>query len=201
MLEPIINIAFLSCTYLQNGGGENTANRRLLLPFLMEASLMMPPNCQKRLLFCVVFQKKKLWMASVSASCGCCSSAFSSPGSTCLFLLLPHHFRNLMNCTNLRLTSNPIFLPLWPQTITGGESCTHTLGTWERVHACAHTHTHACAHLHCPSYTQIEVGLLIDRVIERFKIHLPSTVRQAQPCLELNRLRQSSSWSSWGGYL
>lgn len=58
----------------------------------------------------------------------------------------------------------------------------------------AHTQTH----IHTVSHTRkSEVGLLIDRVIERFKIHLPSTVRQTLLSLEFNRLGQSSSWSSW----
>lgn len=131
-------------------------------------------------------------MAPVSPSCWCCSSVLSSPGSTCLLLLLPHHFRNLMNCTDLRLTYSPIFLPLWPQTITGGESCTHTLGTWELVRAHTQTHIHTVSHTR-----KSEVGLLIDRVIERFKIRLPSTVRRTLLSLEFNRLGEWSSWSRW----
>lgn len=102
-----------------------------------------------------------------------------------------HHFRNLMNCTDLRLTSNPIFLSLQSQTITGGESCIHTPGTWELVHTRTHTHTYTLSHTDTHTHTHSEVKLLIDRVIERFKIHLPSTVTRALLSLEFNRLKQS----------
>lgn len=104
-----------------------------------------------------------------------------------------HHFRNLMNCTNLRLTSSPVFLFLQSQTVTGGESFTHTLGTWELMrthHLCLHNLTHTCTHAH--AHTQGKWSSFIDRVIERFKIHLPSTVRQALLSLEFNRLRQTA---------
>lgn len=103
-----------------------------------------------------------------------------------------------MNCANLRLTSNPIFLSRRSQTITRGESCTLTLGTWELARCSLHTHTHTQTRMN-KTYTHLhtgsEVKLLIDGVIERFKIHLTSTVRQSLLSLEFNRLRQSSSWS------
>lgn len=56
---------------------------------------------------------------------------------------------------------------------------------------CSHVDTHAYLHLH----TQRQAMLLIDRVMERFKIQLTCTVRQSLLSLEFNRLRQSSSWS------
>lgn len=104
----------------------------------------------------------------------------------------PHPFRSLMNCTNPRLTSNPNFLSQWSQTITRGESCACSRlahGKWCALLARTHTHTHV--HLH----TQSQALLLIDRVMERFKIQLTCTVRQSLLSLEFNRLGQPSSWS------
>lgn len=40
------------------------------------------------------------------------------------------------------------------------------------------------------------VGLLIDRVIERFEIHLPSSDRRALQSAKLNRLEHSRSWEN-----
>lgn len=143
-------------------------------------------NCQKYVRF---FFSNKMWIAAVRLGCWCNISVFSSPGFTCLFLLpLPHRFRNLMNCTNLRLTPNPVFLSVRSQAITGGESYALTIGTWELV--CTYTLT---VYTHTLSHT---VELLIDRVIDRFKIHLSSTVRQTPLSPEFNRLSQTSSWSN-----
>lgn len=158
---------------------------------------MMSPTVRNVSCFSLPFCKA--WIA-ISGCCWCCSSVFISPDS--LYLPAPpppppplaaaatHHFRKLMNCTNLRLTSNPVFLLLQSQTITGSESCTHTLGTWELVRARTHTFT----------VTHSEVKLLIDRVIERFTIHLPSTVRRALLSLKFNRLRQSELSECYGEY-
>ena len=61
-------------------------------------------------------------------------------------------------------------------------------------------HTGTAVHEHTNTHTRSGVRLLIDRVIERFKIHLPSTVRQALLSLEFNGLRQSELLEQQGGY-
>lgn len=67
----------------------------------------------------------------------------------------PHPFRILMNCTNLRLTSNPIFLPRRSQTITRGESCVRSrLALWQRRALLARMHTRTRA----PTPTHTESG-------------------------------------------
>ena len=47
-----------------------------------------------------------------------------------------HHFRNLMNCTNLRLTSNPTFFP--PAILEKS----HALARLAHGNWCAHMHQH-----------------------------------------------------------
>lgn len=95
-----------------------------------------------------------------------------------------------MNCGNLRLTSNPIFLffAIPDPSLEVSHVLTHLAhGEWREG---SHTHTHTFP------YTYSEVKLLIDRVIERFTIQLPSAVRWARPSLKFNRLRQSAYWNS-----
>lgn len=130
----IICVALQPCTSLWSAFALNK----------MDAEVVQHVLC-----FCLVFYK--VWLATIHPSCWFCSSVFISPDSTCLLPLLPHRFKNLMNCTNLRLTSNPIFLSLRSKTITGGESCTDTFGTWEsnvRTHSHIPTHTEGSEAVH-----------------------------------------------------
>ena len=147
--RPIINTASLPCTYLQKAEvAERTGLTGVCFCFLngnkvAGTTLMMSPTVRDVLRVCLPFCK--VWIAAISPCCWCCSSVSGSPGPTCLLMLLPqHHFRNLMNCTNLRLTSNPpVFLFPQSQTVAGGESCTHTPGTRELPCMNTLTHTHA----------------------------------------------------------
>lgn len=59
----------------------------------------------------------------------------------------------------------------------------------------AHKQQHTYTHTH--TYTRVHgVRLLIDRVIERFEIHLPYSDRRVLQSAGLNRLGQSSVWEN-----
>lgn len=59
--------------------------------------------------------------------------------------LLLHRSRNLMNCTNLRLTSQPVFLSLGPSHHWGWVLHFHIRHTSNNTHIYTHTYIHTCA--------------------------------------------------------
>lgn len=98
------SIAFLPPTC--RGKSENTA----LLSNVSRVAAT-PFNGASACLRCLVFLfPGKLRTAAVRPVCLLCYS--SAPGWIPTRLLLLHRSRNLMNCTNLRLTSDPVFLSL-----------------------------------------------------------------------------------------